>query len=244
MLDNVTTSLHEVQRPLLTPDEVMRLPSPVKDGDGNILEAGDMLIFVAGHSPIYGKQILYFIDPVFSARARIPAPACSDHLCNREDETVGQEPCKAAETASTPATSFASNQAVHTSEFVSHQIAADASGMLAPPLGGSLPYEHLQEIMEHEEILEMPPRVDSSATPDLSPANGSAYEPFMEAIAASARIDEHTPRFDQSFLCDDPEQAQTSLLQSTMPHKKANSVSPAVECLQAPSSQSKHDFRP
>lgn len=244
MLDNVTTSLHEVQRPLLTPDEVMRLPSPVKDGDGNILEAGDMLIFVAGHSPIYGKQILYFIDPVFSARARIPAPACSDRLYRREDDTSIVEPHVTKKQAACAATSSASHQGADTSELNSHQIAADAAGILAHPLGEVPAYEHLQEIVEHEEILEMPPRLDSSATPDLSPANGSAYEPFMEAIAASARIDEHTPGFDPSFLYDDPEQAQTSLSQSTEPHKKANPVSPAVECLQAPSSQSKHDFRP
>ena len=154
------------------------------------------------------------------------------------------EPRMTPEQATIATASSASHQGADTSELTSHQIAADAAGILAHPLGEVPAYEHLQEIVEHEEILEMPPRVDSSATPDLSPANGSAYEPFKEAIAASARIDEHTPGFDPSFLYDDPEQAQTSLSQSTMPHKKANSVSPAVECLQAPSSQSKHDFRP
>ena len=33
-----------------------------------------MLIFTAGQSPIYGRQILYFFDPVFSARAKVPVP--------------------------------------------------------------------------------------------------------------------------------------------------------------------------
>jgi type IV secretion system protein VirD4 len=31
-----------------------------------------MLIFTAGHSPIYGRQIPHFIDPVFLARASKP----------------------------------------------------------------------------------------------------------------------------------------------------------------------------
>jgi type IV secretion system protein VirD4 len=33
-----------------------------------------MLIFTAGQTPIYGKQILYFMAPVRAARALIPAP--------------------------------------------------------------------------------------------------------------------------------------------------------------------------
>jgi len=35
---------------------------------------------MAGQTPIYGKQILYFIDPTFSARAKVPAPPKSDLL--------------------------------------------------------------------------------------------------------------------------------------------------------------------
>ncbi|HQT43942.1 MAG TPA: type IV secretory system conjugative DNA transfer family protein, partial [Halothiobacillus sp.] len=70
----ISTSIQEVQRPLLTPDEALRLPGPQKDGQGNIMEAGDMLIFVAGKAPIYGKQILYFKDPLFLARAKFAAP--------------------------------------------------------------------------------------------------------------------------------------------------------------------------
>ncbi len=84
-LSNVSASRQETQRPLLTPDEVMRLPAAQKDVKGNVVEAGDMLIFMAGHAPIYGKQILYFLDPVFSARSKIAAPASSDRL---HDEKV------------------------------------------------------------------------------------------------------------------------------------------------------------
>jgi type IV secretion system protein VirD4 len=64
----------EVQRPLLTPDECLRMPGPKQERQGEIDEAGDMVIYVAGYPAIYGKQPLYFKDPVFQARAAIPAP--------------------------------------------------------------------------------------------------------------------------------------------------------------------------
>ena len=72
---------HEVQRPLLTPDECLRMPGPKKDAQGQIMEAGDMVIYVAGFPAIYGRQPLFFHDPTFAARAAIPPPAVSDRLC-------------------------------------------------------------------------------------------------------------------------------------------------------------------
>jgi len=39
-----------------------------------------MVVYVAGYPAIYGKQPLYFKDPVFQARAAIPAPPNSDKL--------------------------------------------------------------------------------------------------------------------------------------------------------------------
>jgi type IV secretion system protein VirD4 len=74
VLSNVSRTYHQISRPLATPDEVMRLKSPMKDERDVITEPGDMLVFVAGHPPILGTQSLYFRDPVFSARAAIPAP--------------------------------------------------------------------------------------------------------------------------------------------------------------------------
>ncbi|WP_226669037.1 type IV secretory system conjugative DNA transfer family protein [Microbulbifer aggregans] len=79
-MKTASRSIQEIKRPLLTPDECGRLPGAIKDGSGNITEAGDMLIFAAGFPAIYGKQILYFRDPVFSARAKVPAPECTDRL--------------------------------------------------------------------------------------------------------------------------------------------------------------------
>ena len=75
-------SLQHVQRALLTADEVMRIRGPLKDNEGNITEAGDMLIIVAGFAPILGRQILYFQNPTFTRRSKIPAPAMSDVISN------------------------------------------------------------------------------------------------------------------------------------------------------------------
>lgn len=80
MLGQVSRTMQEVQRPLLTPDECLRMPGPVKNASGNIEQAGDMVIYVAGYPAIYGKQPLYFKDSVFQARANVAVPATSDKL--------------------------------------------------------------------------------------------------------------------------------------------------------------------
>lgn len=79
-LDSISAQASEVSRPLLTPDEIMRLKAPQKDGQGNITDAGDMLIFQAGMAPILGTQILYFLDPTFNERSQIEPPAQSDRI--------------------------------------------------------------------------------------------------------------------------------------------------------------------
>ncbi len=70
-------NIAETARPLLTPDECGRLPSAEKDSEGRITKPGHMLIFTAGQAPIYGMQILYFKDPTFSERSKMPAPGVS-----------------------------------------------------------------------------------------------------------------------------------------------------------------------
>jgi type IV secretion system protein VirD4 len=75
--NHMSASVEQIERPLLTPDEVMRLRPPMKTGLGaseHIRTPGDMLIFVSGHYPIYGTQILYFTDPTLSKRAEVPPP--------------------------------------------------------------------------------------------------------------------------------------------------------------------------
>jgi len=78
-----TETMQEIQRALITPDEVMRLPSAKKDAQGNVLEPGHLLVFVAGQAPIYGHQILYFRDSIFQQRAAIEAPKVSDRIDSR-----------------------------------------------------------------------------------------------------------------------------------------------------------------
>jgi type IV secretion system protein VirD4 len=77
VMSHVNGSVDHVERPLMTPDEVMRLRPPQKSGDGSseeITAPGDMLIFVSGHFPILGMQMLYFFDPELKRRAAIPPP--------------------------------------------------------------------------------------------------------------------------------------------------------------------------
>jgi len=80
LLGQVSRTIQEVQRPLLTADECLRMPGPVKDANGMIEKPGDMVVYVAGFPAIYGVQPLFFKDPVFKARASIPAPPQSDKI--------------------------------------------------------------------------------------------------------------------------------------------------------------------
>ena len=68
VLMHVMASEQETPRPLLTPDEVMRLPDD------------SALVFVAGHPAIYARKIRYYSDPAFRSRAAVAAPAASDRL--------------------------------------------------------------------------------------------------------------------------------------------------------------------
>lgn len=86
---STSTTLQEVQRPLLTPDECMRLKGATKVGN-DIKEAGDMLIFSAGYPAIYGKQILYFKDPIFLKRSLIEAPDKTD-IIETKDRYIDPE---------------------------------------------------------------------------------------------------------------------------------------------------------
>lgn len=77
LMEQMTQTVDHVERPLMTPDEVMRLRPARKAGQGSaerIVTPGDMLIFVSGHYPIYGKQMLYFADPQLKARAEYAPP--------------------------------------------------------------------------------------------------------------------------------------------------------------------------
>ena len=64
-------STQGIGRDLMTPDEVMALPGPIKGDDGRILKPGKVLIFVAGRKPILGDQFLYFQNPEMLAKTQM-----------------------------------------------------------------------------------------------------------------------------------------------------------------------------
>lgn len=72
-------SIAETVRDLMTPDEVMRIPMLSVDPDGKSKpKPGDMLVFVGGQPPIYGKQRLYFLDKELSQQSNIRPPRMPD----------------------------------------------------------------------------------------------------------------------------------------------------------------------
>jgi type IV secretion system protein VirD4 len=77
---HVSRTMQEIQRPLLTVDECLRMPGPRKDGKDRIVSGGDMVVYCAGTPAIYGRQPLYFQDPVLRKRAAVPAPSETDKL--------------------------------------------------------------------------------------------------------------------------------------------------------------------
>ncbi len=76
-LKHVFRSVEQVQRPLITVDEIRRMKPPAKAGndpDSKITAPGDMLIFINGIAPIYGVQSLYFMNDTLLARTKLPVP--------------------------------------------------------------------------------------------------------------------------------------------------------------------------
>ena len=49
-----------------------------------------MLIFVSGHHPVHGTQILYFFDPVLAKRAAIPPP--TEFPAIEDGQVIAQRP--------------------------------------------------------------------------------------------------------------------------------------------------------
>lgn len=93
VMSHINGSVDHVERPLMTPDELMRLRPPQKSGNGSsekIIAPGDMLIFVSGHFPILGMQMLYFFDPELQRRAGIAPPGPLQMLDGKT--VIGQKP--------------------------------------------------------------------------------------------------------------------------------------------------------
>src|SRR5271156_3993152 len=93
VMGHINASVDHIERPLMTPDEVLRLKPPKKRGDGpqeRIVAPGQMLIFVSGHHPILGTQMLYFLDSVLNARAELAPPI--EFLTLEDGQPVPQLP--------------------------------------------------------------------------------------------------------------------------------------------------------
>lgn len=80
MAKQYSRSFHETSRPLLTPDEAMRLRGMKRNDADEVTDAGELLVLVAGRAPIKGEQGLFFRDPIFRKRASVPPPETSDIL--------------------------------------------------------------------------------------------------------------------------------------------------------------------
>lgn len=81
-MSNVSHSIRQARMDLMTPEQVMSMPGPVKVGN-DIVSSGKMVIWVAGmKARIYGDQILYFNDPEFLRRSCIEPPATKASIRN------------------------------------------------------------------------------------------------------------------------------------------------------------------
>ncbi len=67
----------EIARPMMTPDEVMRM------------NENDALIFTSGHPAIRATKLLYFKQPMFMERATIPPPRQSDRIIRPSSDPIG-----------------------------------------------------------------------------------------------------------------------------------------------------------
>lgn len=76
----ISYHFQEIKRPLLTPDECLRMKGPIKDKNGLIKKSGNMLIYVAGYPAILGNQVLYFQNKEFLESTKCPPPEKNDSL--------------------------------------------------------------------------------------------------------------------------------------------------------------------
>jgi type IV secretory pathway TraG/TraD family ATPase VirD4 len=107
VMGHLNASVDNIERPLITPDEVLRLNPRQKAGHGiqeRIVAPGQMLIFVSGYHPILGMQMMYFLDPTFKIRSEILPPTRFVSL-NRNrilDQTPADRPEHFTGTRETP----------------------------------------------------------------------------------------------------------------------------------------------
>jgi type IV secretion system protein VirD4 len=93
-LKHIFRSVEQIQRPLITVDEIRRIKPPTKasnDPDSKIIAPGDMLIFINGVPPIYGVQSLYFTNETLLARTKLKPPEFSTAAQKAPDQSAKRE---------------------------------------------------------------------------------------------------------------------------------------------------------
>jgi type IV secretion system protein VirD4 len=94
---NVTESEQEHGRPLLTPDEILRLPYE------------DALLLVGGVAPYRARKVMYFLDPRFKAHTKLAPP---DSIRRRQAELFGGRVPSDWETRNAPASGRSSDPVI------------------------------------------------------------------------------------------------------------------------------------
>jgi type IV secretion system protein VirD4 len=121
VMGHINASVDHIERPLMTPDEVLRIKPPQKRGEGaqeRIVAPGQMLIFVSGHHPILGTQMLYFLDPVLNSRAEL-APPTEFHTLE-DGQPIPQRPLNRTRHVISKPEFVSSLEVVSSPEFVSN----------------------------------------------------------------------------------------------------------------------------
>jgi len=90
-LSHVMESEEESQRPLITPDEVLRLPED------------NAILFVAGHRPIWAMKARYFNDSRLARRAAIAPPATVEPIPHAWNTWIFVAPDEGAPSSASPA---------------------------------------------------------------------------------------------------------------------------------------------
>src|SRR5260370_9567905 len=94
-LKHIFRSVEQVQRPLITVDEIRRIKPPTKatnDRDSKITAPGDMLIFINGVAPIYAVQRLYFLNAALLPRPKLKPPVFKPPSQPRVQPASAQQP--------------------------------------------------------------------------------------------------------------------------------------------------------
>lgn len=157
-LKSTSQSVQYTGRELLTPDEAMKLPPD------------DMLIFVSGLAPIYGRKIKYYEDPDFLACSKVPTPVRSDVL--RVAEPAQPAPARAR--AGLPG--LADTEEIPDENLELESVSAEE---LLGTSGGS----GRRTWPEHAASRDQPP----AGAPAPAPGAGSGLRPYTEVLAEFER---------------------------------------------------------